>query len=52
MDATTIDLEQMGRAAKTAAMTLSQLTTLQKKYRLVSNGGCAGDACRYHLGGK
>ncbi|EPC28953.1 Gamma-glutamyl phosphate reductase [Lacticaseibacillus paracasei subsp. paracasei Lpp17] len=30
MDATTIDLEQMGRAAKTAAMTLGQLTTLQK----------------------
>ncbi|MDN6636263.1 MAG: glutamate-5-semialdehyde dehydrogenase, partial [Lacticaseibacillus paracasei] len=36
MDATTIDLEQMGRAAKTAAMTLGQLTTLQKNTGLLA----------------
>ncbi len=30
MDVTTIDLEQMGRAAKAAATVLSQLTTAQK----------------------
>ena len=36
MDATTIDLEQMGRAAKTAAMTLGQLTTLPKNTGLLA----------------
>ena len=36
MDVTTIDLEQMGRAAKAAATVLSQLTTAQKNAGLLA----------------
>ena len=36
MDVTTIDLEQMGRAAKAAATVLSQLTTAQKNAGLMA----------------